>query len=222
MNNHSREQVELALFNLLSADQAFIGTSDGAGTISGIEPAQYQGLYYGEVITGAVVPDNTRITRLPSPGVIVLSNAVPAGAVFLNGQIFKRKERRIVEPSNIPPDQRPSICVFPHVSAETHKSFGPGIPPEITLNMLAIIYTDAKVATESSGIAPISLLNPIVDALVNIKLAPDLMTLRQTLGEDAAGPFCHHAYVAGDVIKNGGDLDGLGIAIIPVKILVPW
>lgn len=223
MINHSREQIETALFNVLSSDQIFQGTSDGLVTISGIAPLQYQGLYFGETITGTGVPDGTVIADLPSAGVITLSNPVPAGAVNLVGQIFKRKERRLVEPGNVPPEQRPALCVFPAISAEHYLTEGPGIPPTITLNMIAIVYISSKQATESSGPPPMSFLNPIVDALVSIKLAPDLMTLQQTLGKDSTGkPYCHHAYIEGEIIKNGGDLDGLGVAIIPIKILVPW
>jgi hypothetical protein len=65
-----------------------------------------------------------------------------------------------------------------------------------------------------SGVTPISILNPLIDA-VDAALKPSPATPgRQTLGG-----LVSNCYIDGKVMKDPGDLDGDGIAVIPIKIL---
>ena len=63
------------------------------------------------------------------------------------------------------------------------------------------------------GVTPISMLDPLLDA-VDAALAPNIVTRRQTLGG-----LVSHVWIDGKIMKDPGDIDGDGIAVIPVKIL---
>ena len=58
-------------------------------------------------------------------------------------------------------------------------------------------------------------MNNLIDA-VEDALDPAPLYQNQTLGG-----IVSHCWFEGDVMKEPGDLDGDGIAIIPIKILVP-
>lgn len=90
------------------------------------------------------------------------------------------------------------------------------VPGIKTMNFSFFIYTDAKNATDDNPGSTI--LNAPILALWNA-LQPkgaDIMTQRQTLGG-----LVNNAYVDGDIFFDPGDIDGDGMAIIPVKVLVP-
>lgn len=57
------------------------------------------------------------------------------------------------------------------------------------------------------------MLDPLLDA-VDAALAPNIVTRRQTLGG-----LVSHVWIDGKIMKDPGDIDGDGIAVIPVKIL---
>jgi len=58
-------------------------------------------------------------------------------------------------------------------------------------------------------------LNLALDALVEA-LAPSPGSERQTLGG-----LVYHCRIEGRIVKDPGDLDGQGLAIVPLKILAP-
>jgi hypothetical protein len=77
---------------------------------------------------------------------------------------------------------------------------------------LYIYYTYIDAGKDQS-IAAITVLNPLLDA-VDAAPPPSKMTGRQTLGG-----LVSHCYIDGETMKDPGDIDGYGIAVIPVKIL---
>lgn len=84
---------------------------------------------------------------------------------------------------------------------------------EMTPNV--IVYTHAP---HDDPDPPAAKLNRILDA-IEAAIAPagrDLLTGKQTLGG-----LVSHVYISGDVEKDPGDLDGDGILIVPLSILVP-
>lgn len=83
-------------------------------------------------------------------------------------------------------------------------------PPTVTMNVDLFIYIDAG---KDQSIIPASILNPLIDA-IDAALAPSPSTGRQTLGG-----LVSHCYIDGKILKDPGDLDGDGVAVIPVKIL---
>jgi hypothetical protein len=82
--------------------------------------------------------------------------------------------------------------------------------PIVEMNVDLYIYTAPDM---DSGITPISMLNPLIDA-VDAALAPNPVTRRQTLGGVVS-----RVWIDGKIMKDLGDLDRDGIAVIPVKIL---
>jgi hypothetical protein len=89
-------------------------------------------------------------------------------------------------------------------------SNGKNYLPIMEMNVDLFIYTKPGL---DSGVTPISILNPLLDA-IDAALAPNPVTHRQTLGG-----LVSHVWIDGKIMKDPGDLDGDGVAVIPLKIL---
>lgn len=70
-------------------------------------------------------------------------------------------------------------------------------------------------APEDPDEAPSTFSNLMMDA-IEAALAPEDLDSRQTLGG-----LVHHCWLNGKIIKVPGDLDGSGLLIAPISILVP-
>jgi len=82
--------------------------------------------------------------------------------------------------------------------------------PVVEMNVDLYVYTRPGM---DSGITPISVLNPLLDA-IDKAIAPNIVTRKQALGG-----LVSHVWIDGEVLKDPGDLDGDGVAVIPVKLL---
>ncbi len=82
--------------------------------------------------------------------------------------------------------------------------------PIVEMSVDLFVYIDAG---KDQSIAPITVLNPLIDA-IDAALKPSPVTNKQTLGG-----LVSHCYIDGKVMKDPGDIDGDGIALIPIKIL---
>jgi hypothetical protein len=120
---------------------------------------------------------------------------------------FVTSSRRLKLWTDVPAAERPAIFQYERDDSYTN---GKQYLPIIEMNVDLYIYTYPGT---DSGITPISVLNPLLDA-VDAALAPSKVTGRQTLGG-----LVSHVWIDGKVMKDPGDLDGDGIAVIPVKIL---
>lgn len=223
MNNTSREAISKALFNLISADFAFRANTHSSTVINGISEHDYQGLYFGEEISGPGIVAGTVITDLPTLGTINVFPATTATTVgvALAGKTFRRSLRRLVSLADVGVELRPHLCLWEY-KEEHRRPLGPSSPPEIFIDYMAFVYVSTKTTSAVEGPSPMSLLNPVVDA-VTLSLAPPLQTMAQTLGTDSNGmPICQDCYTEGTIDKRGGDLDGDAIAIIPLRVLIPW
>ncbi len=89
---------------------------------------------------------------------------------------------------------------------------GDSSPGRTTLNVDLLIYTSAG---RDPDCVPASDLNVAIEALFTA-LAPDQTTGRQTLGG-----LVQNCRIEGRVIKDPGDLDGQGLALAPLRILIP-
>lgn len=108
-------------------------------------------------------------------------------------------------------EDRPAIFMFERAGDDYAPVRRIGLPPLTTINVEFFIYTNAKQAD-----VPAALLNPLLDALDQILLPDNKMTGKQTLGG-----LVDHVWIEGHVIKEPGDLDGDGLAVVPVKIIGP-
>ncbi len=124
---------------------------------------------------------------------------------------WKTKSRKLKLWNEVPVELRPAIFM----AERTQQYYGAErpVPPKRTYNVMLFIYTNAKNATDANSGSAI--LNPLLDA-IDDALKPSPMTMRNDLGG-----LVNHCYIDGDVFVDPGDIDGDGLAIIPIKIVVP-
>jgi hypothetical protein len=120
---------------------------------------------------------------------------------------FVTASRRLKLWTDLSAAGKPAIFQYERDDVYTN---GKNYLPIVEMNVDLYIYTAPGM---DSGITPISILNPLVDA-VDAALAPSPVTRRQTLGG-----LVSHVWIDGKIMKDPGDIDGDGIAVIPVKIL---
>ena len=87
-----------------------------------------------------------------------------------------------------------------------------GIPPKRIIDAQAWIYTDAGRNPEA---IPESVLNALLDD-IDTAMAPNPVSEVQTLNGQVS-----HAWIEGEIEIYPGVLDGVAMAIVPIKILVP-
>jgi hypothetical protein len=118
--------------------------------------------------------------------------------------------RRVKLWSDVAPADQPALFIGEH--GESVAYAGDNFPSKTTLNVDLLIYTSAGRDPDS---VPASALNIAIEALV-AALAPDVKTGRQSLGG-----LVQSCRVEGRIVKDPGDLDGQGFALVPLKILIP-
>lgn len=122
---------------------------------------------------------------------------------------YKIKSRKLRLWTEVDAADKPALFMTEH--EEDAVEPGRGLPSKTTLGVEVFIY----IASNSPGISGASILNPLLDAL-DAAIAPDPITGTQTLGG-----LVSHCWVEGRTIKDPGDLDGQGLAVVPIRILVP-
>ncbi|MCE9561889.1 MAG: hypothetical protein K8U57_07530 [Planctomycetes bacterium] len=128
--------------------------------------------------------------------------------VTAGGQ-FATTGRRVKIWTDVKPAQRPAL--FLAERAQTYLRNSEAVPARVTLNAELYIYTDAK----DPNVIGSTQLNNLLDA-IDVALAPSPVTGKQTLDG-----LVSHCWIEGDIFFDPGDVDGDGMAIIPLKILVP-
>ena len=118
--------------------------------------------------------------------------------------------RRVKLWSDVPADLRPALYMREPRESYQHDGIA---PPVRTLLVDLLVYIAAG---DDPNTAPASTLNNILDA-IDTALQPDaLIDNRQTLGG-----LVYNCRIDGEIMKDAGDIDGDGIAIIPIKIIIP-
>lgn len=84
---------------------------------------------------------------------------------------------------------------------------------KVTIQPILFLYVDAGL---DPNVIPATTMNALLDA-IDTALAPDDLTTEKC----TLGGLVSHCYVSGEVPKIPGDLDGEGMAVIPIRILVP-
>lgn len=136
--------------------------------------------------------------------IAALFNLISASASFAT------TSRRLKLWSSVPSSEKPALFLVERGDIYTRAS--EAVPETVTMQLEVYIYTEAG---KDESIVPASALNPLIDA-VDAALTPSALTGLQTLGG-----LVSHCWIEGKVLKDAGDLDGDGVAIIPVKILMP-
>ena len=133
-----------------------------------------------------------------------------AFALVVNSAAFVTASRRLQTWSSVADSDKPAI--FFSERRETYNRSSEAVPQSVTLEVDIYIYIDSSL---EQTVVPATTLNNLIDA-VDTALAPNAITGLQTLGG-----LVSHCWIEGKVLKDAGDLDGNGVAIIPLKILVP-
>ena len=121
---------------------------------------------------------------------------------------FKIASRRLRIWNQISPPDKP--CLFMRQKEDTYDQQR-SRPSKITLNVEIYIYTDAGLDPNT---IPATQMNTILDD-IDTALSPDnLVDHVQTLGG-----LVSHCWIDGPILTDTGELDGDGIAVIPIKIL---
>lgn len=125
---------------------------------------------------------------------------------------FKVKSRRVKLFSDAP--VQPACYQAEHNTTEGQVT---GMPYKTVLDASWIIYQN--VARDAKA-APATENNLIVDAcrraLAPLPTDVGFLDKRNTLGQ-----LVHHCFIQGRIFKDPGDLDGQGMLVIPIKLLVP-
>jgi hypothetical protein len=123
---------------------------------------------------------------------------------------FATASRRLKLWSNVSSSEKPALFLVER--GDNYVRGSEAVPEAVTMQLEIYIYTEAG---KDQSIVPASVLNPLIDA-IDTALAPNHLTGLQTLGG-----LVSHCWIEGKIMKDAGDLDGDGVAVIPVKILVP-
>lgn len=123
---------------------------------------------------------------------------------------FASASRRMKLWNSVAAADRPALFIAER--GDTYVRASEAVPETITIEADIYIYIDAG---QDADVIPASTLNTLIDA-IDAALAPGPLLGRQTLGG-----LVSHCWIEGKILKDAGDLDGDGIAVIPVKILTP-
>lgn len=130
--------------------------------------------------------------------------------VATTGKPFKTISRHLVLWDKCPKEQRPAMYVS-QIRPQIYEANRDGVPPRRTLKVSVVVYTNcpANEVNADNG------LNDILDAF-DAALAPNPMTSVQTLGN-----LVTNCKINGEVFMDPGYLDGDGLLIVPIDILLP-
>ncbi len=120
--------------------------------------------------------------------------------------------RRLKLWSDVPAAMRPACFLF-EGGAETYEHVAVGLPKR-SLPLRLFIYVDARDPATIGAAA----LNAIMDAL-DQALAPSGADI--PLGRATLGGAAYRASIDGEPLKDPGDLDGDGLLVVPIVIVLP-
>lgn len=123
---------------------------------------------------------------------------------------FATASRRLKLWSSVAPADKPALFLYER--GDVYVRASEAVPEAVTMNVDLYLYIDAG---KDQSVIPAAALNNLIDA-VDTVLAPNYLTGVQTLGG-----LVSHCWIDGKIMKDAGDLDGDGVAVIPIKILVP-
>lgn len=125
---------------------------------------------------------------------------------------YKYTSRRFQMWDQVPANQKPALFQVEH--EETHTRGKTATPAIRTLDIDIWVYIASG---RDPNYTPITDLNNLIDAIDPVSggvLVPDNWQNRQTLGN-----LVYDCFIDGKITKVSGDLDGNGLAIIPIKII---
>lgn len=135
-------------------------------------------------------------------------------ATTADGKVaFKYVTRRVLLWDAVKTDKRPAVVVMEPIENLKAPEVDRLTEIEIPYRMMVIVDTKANIDNDEKP--PISVVNPLIDA-IQAAFRADAYGGNQTLGG-----LVSSAWLDGDIHKDGGDTDGTGIALLTLKVLVP-
>lgn len=127
----------------------------------------------------------------------------------VNGAGFKVVSRRFKTPDQVDVVQTPALYLLQGPIANDREG---GRPAKQTITVWLFIYTNPAPV----DVLPSTTLNNAITAVMSLLVDPTFPLKEQTLNG-----LVSHCWVEGEVIYDSGDVQPPGLAVIPVKILVP-
>lgn len=125
---------------------------------------------------------------------------------------FKYASRRLRLWNAVPDNMKPALFLLARDNTYTRSQ---PVPAKVTLQADVIIYFYTPPPAQADDNPPSPQVNDFLD-LIDAALAPPLYTTLQQLGG-----LVNSCWIEGDVKVDTGEVDGQGVVIIPMKILVP-
>ncbi len=122
---------------------------------------------------------------------------------------FKVVSRRFKTPDQVDVVQTPALYILQGTIGSDRNG---GVPAKQTLNVYLFIYTNPAPV----DVLPSTTLNNAVTAVNKIMVNPIFPAAEQTLGG-----LVSRCWIEGETIYDSGEVQPPGLAMIPVKILVP-
>lgn len=142
-----------------------------------------------------------------------ISREAAVQALFLQlckAQIFNSASRKVKLAADVEKTDMPALFLM-KTKEIYERGQGIGAPAKTTLFCEALIY----IADTEGQEVPSTQMNNVLDA-IEATLAPDPIQTRCTLGG-----VVYNAWIEGEVLSVPGDLEGIGIIVVPIKVLVP-
>jgi hypothetical protein len=125
------------------------------------------------------------------------------------GTSIRTYTRRLKLWDQVPKEQRPYLALVEH--REDYTPTPRGIDSRNLLHCMVYIYIDAHDQTVIGG----SVINNLLDTLDGV------FSGLSGVGVETLGGLVNRVWINGPVFKDPGDLDGDGLAIVPIQILIP-
>jgi len=136
--------------------------------------------------------------------------ALLTAAMVGSGNPCKTSSRHFRLWGNTPKPERPALYLK-QLKPQLYEANRDGVPPRRTMRVSCFVYTNCA----QDDPTPDKQLNDILDAF-DAALAPSPLTQTQTLGN-----LVVNAKINGEVFMDTGDLDGDGLLVVPIDILLP-
>lgn len=110
--------------------------------------------------------------------------------------------------------QQPAFYLVEHDEVWAQRT---GMPYRVELQYKLVVYQDsARDSSVSGAVLNRAIQGAIEQVLRPVPADPGFRDERNTLSG-----LAHHVFIFGQVFKDGGDLDGQGVLVIPISVLVP-
>lgn len=137
-----------------------------------------------------------------------------AGDATPDTQRFKTASRRVKIFADVPSAQQPACFQAEWASQEEQRS---NLPYKTTLEANWIIFQDVNRNPKALGVVE----NNLILGGVRKVLAPKPNDVGYPDQRNTLGGLVWHCFISGRIFKDPGDIDGQGMMVVPIKLLVP-